>query len=169
MVIMIPILAIIMIFAFRQVLSKAPHQTEGSETDDTPIPVSNANSGSEIDWQIPEPIKIVTRDPIQLPDDNNTQNGGESTEQNGADNTENQGVIIIKDIVYSKDKPSAVIGSRIVYVGDTIGGMTVVKIDRDSVEFEKDGKRWDQNVRDGRMVPVSDSTGQSEDQPESVK
>jgi hypothetical protein len=165
MVIMVPVLAIIMIFAFRQVLSKAPQKTKGTETDDTPVVVSNTDSGNEINWNIPEPITIITRDPIKLPDESNTQNGGE----NGAANAQNQGVIMIRDIVYSKDKPSAVIGSQIVYVGDKINGITIVKIDRDSVEFEKNGDRWEQNVRDGKIIPVLDSTGQGEDQPESVK
>lgn len=165
MVIMVPILAIIMIFAFRQVLSKAPRKTKGTETDDKPVVVSNTDSGDEIDWQIPEPITIIARDPIQLPDESNTQNG----EQNGAANTQNQGIIMIKDIVYSHDKPSAVIGSQIVYVGDKVNGITVVKIDRDSVEFEKDGERWEQNVRDGKMIPVLEVTGQGEDRPESTK
>ncbi|MBN2592835.1 MAG: hypothetical protein JXA81_04950 [Sedimentisphaerales bacterium] len=169
MVIMMPILAIIMVFAFRQVLSKAPQNTKGNETDDTPVVTPNADSGNEIDWQIPEPITIITRDPTKLADESNTLNGGENAERNGAANTENHGAIIIKDIVYSTDKPSAVIGSQIVYVGDKIHGMTVVKIDRDSVEFEKDGNRWEQNVRDGKMIPVLDGTGQSEDKPESVK
>ena len=168
MVIMIPVLAIIMIFAFRQVLSKAPNETKGSETDDAPIPVSNVDSGDEINWQIPEPIKIITRDPVQLPDEDNTQNGGEKTEQNGTANTEDDGALIIKDIVYSRDKPSAVIGSRIVYEGDEINGMTIIKINRDSIEFEKDGGKLEQNVRDGKMIPLN-STGRNEEKSESVK
>jgi hypothetical protein len=169
MVIIIPVLAIIMIFAFRQVLSKSPRKTKGTETDETSVVVSNADSSDEIEWEIPEPIELMTRDPIQLSGESNTQNANQDTEQNGAANMENQGVIIIKDIVYSHDKPSAVIGSQIVYVGDKINGATVVRIDRDSVEFEKDGERWEQNVRDGNKTPILDSTGQAEDQPESVK
>ena len=168
MVIMVPILAIIMIFAFRQVLSKAPHKTKGTEIDDTPV-VSNANTGNEIEWVIPDPIKIVTRDPIQLPNESNTQDPNQSTGKNGAENTHYHGVVIIRDIVYSKDKPSAVIGSKIVYVGDEINNMTIVKINRDSIEFEKDGERWKQNVRDGKMTLVIDSTGQSEDRSESIE
>jgi hypothetical protein len=168
MVIMIPILAIIMIFAFRQVLSKSPRKTKGTENDDTPIVVSNANSGNEIDWQIPEPITIISRDPVKLPDESNTQNPEQNPEQNGATNTENKALIMIKDIVYSHDKPSAVIGSRIVYVGDKINGMTIVSIDRDSVEFDKDGERWEQNVRDGKMIRL-DSTGQSDSRSEPIE
>jgi hypothetical protein len=165
MVIMIPILAIVMIFAFRQVLSKSPRKTKGTENDDTPIVVSNANSGNEIDWKIPEPITIISKDPVQLPDESNTQNPEQNTEQNGATNAENQAQIMIKDIVFSHDKPSAVIGSRIVYVGDKINGMTIIKIDRDSVEFDKDGERWEQNVREGKMVRL-DGTGQSDNRSE---
>ncbi|MHC4323215.1 MAG: hypothetical protein ACYSUX_02965 [Planctomycetota bacterium] len=37
MVIMVPVLAIIMIFTFRQVLSKAPRKTKGAGMDDTPV------------------------------------------------------------------------------------------------------------------------------------
>jgi hypothetical protein len=166
MVIMIPILAIIMIFVFRQVLSKSPRKTKGTENDDTTAVVSNANSGNEIDWKIPEPITIVSKDPVQLPDEeSNTQNPEQNTGQNGATNTENQALIMIKDIVFSHDKPSAVIGSRIVYIGDKINGMTIIKIDRDSVEFEKDGERWEQNVRDGKIIRL-DNTDQSDSQSE---
>jgi hypothetical protein len=169
MVIMMPILAIIMIFVFRQVLSKAPQKTKGTEIDDTPAAASNADSGNEIDWQIPEPITIITRDPTQLPDESNTLNGGENAEQNGTANGQNHGVIMIRDIVFSHDKPSAVIGSQIVYVGDKINGAIIMKINKDSIEFEKNGEKWEQNVRDGKKIPVSDSTGQIEDKPESVK
>lgn len=168
MVIMIPILAIIMIFVFRQVLSKSPRKTKGTENDDTPVVVSNTDSGNEVDWQIPEPITIISRDPVKLPDESSTQNPEQNPEQNGSTNTENQGLILIKDIVYSHDKPSAVIGSRIVYVGDKINGMTIVKIDRDSVEFEKDGDKWEQNVRDGKMIRL-DSTGQGDSRSEPIE
>jgi hypothetical protein len=169
MVIMVPILAIIMIFVFRQVLSKAPSKTKGTEADDTPAVVSNADSGSEIDWVIPEPIKIMTRDPIQLPDESNTENPEENTGQNGEANTDNQGAIIIRDIVHSKDKPSAVIGSRIVYPGDEINGVTIIKINRDSIVLEKDGEKWQQNVRDGKKIPILEVPDKSEDQSESIK
>ena len=168
MVIMVPVLAIIMIFVFRQVLSKTPRQTEGAGTDDAPL-VANANSGNEIDWKIPEPIAVITRDPIKLPEQTDTQNGEENGEQNETANMLKQGVIIIRDIVYSKDKPSAVIGSKIVYVGDKINDITIVKIDRDSIEFEKDGERWEQNVREGKKIPILEVSGESEGQSEPIK
>lgn len=162
MVIMVPILAIIMIFAFRQVLSKAPNQTEGAGTDDIPI-VSNTDTGHEIDWKIPEPITVIEKDPINPPNENDNQNPEqvEQIETTGQDESE---TIIVRDIVYSKDKPSAVIGSKIVYVGDVINGITIVRIDRDIVEFEKDGERWEQNMREGKKNPILNVTDQSEGQ-----
>ncbi len=162
MVIMVPILAIIMIFAFRQVLSKAPRKTKGAGTDDTPVVVANANPGREIDWKVPEPISVMTRDPIKLPDESNTQNG-DPNETTGRVTT---GTIIIRDIVYSHDRPSAVIGSKIVYVGDKVNDATIIKINRDSIEFETDEKKWVQKVRETENTTVQKVDNPSEDQSE---
>ena len=167
MVIMVPVLAIVMVFVFRQVLSKAPSQTEGAGTEDTPVVVANADTSQEIDWKIPEPIAVITRDPIKLPDESNTQNTEQGNETAGNDTT---GTIIVRDIIYSKDKPSAFIGSKIVYVGDEVNGVTILKINKGSIEYEdKDGDRWEQNTRDGKKNPISEVPGKSEDQSESIK
>ncbi|HUT45073.1 MAG TPA: hypothetical protein VMX36_02260 [Sedimentisphaerales bacterium] len=167
MVIMVPVLAIIMIFTFRQVLSKAPRQTKGAGTDDTTVVVANANSGHEIDWKIPELISVMTRDPIKLPEQTDTQNAEQNTEENGTANKPNQGVIIVRDIVYSHDRPSAVIGTKIVYVGDKVNDATIVKINRDSIEFEKDQKTWVQKVCETKKTAVQNVDNPSEDQSES--
>ena len=164
MVIMVPILAIIMIFALRQVLTKAPSQTEGAGTDNVPI-VSKADTGNEIDWKIPEPIKIETDNSVKLPNENKTQN----SEPNETSTQSDSDMIIVRDIVFSTDKPSAVIGSKIVYVGDVINNATVVKINRNSVEFEKDGERWQQNVREEKKIPISGNTEESEGQSEPIR
>jgi len=146
MVILIPVLAIIMIFMFRQVLSKSPNKTKGAANDGTSAAASS--EPHEIDWKIPEPLPAVMRDPLIFADQQTAQN----VDQNGTTgNTANAGitgVIDVRDIVYSTDKPSAVIGKHIVYIGDKVNGATIVKIDRDSVEFEKDGKSWVQTIRD---------------------
>jgi hypothetical protein len=50
---------------------------------------------------------------------------------------------LITGICYSKEKPSAVINNKtIVYEGDTINGVTIIKIDKDKVEFTKNGKNY---------------------------
>jgi hypothetical protein len=143
MVILVPVLAIVMIFVFRQVLSKAPRQTQGAIEDDTPL-VAAAASNNEIDWQIPEPLPATMRDPIQLSDPNDR--GGDV--QNGTATPTEATVIDVRDIVFSKDKPSAVINGQIVYIGHKVGDAAVVQIYRDGVEFEREGKKWVQKVRD---------------------
>jgi len=54
---------------------------------------------------------------------------------------------VVAGILYSADKPSAAVDRKIVHEGDTIHGATVVKIYKDKVEFEKNGKRWEQKVQ----------------------
>ena len=53
---------------------------------------------------------------------------------------------IVNGILYSEDKPSAVIGDQIVHEGDILRYFNVVKIYKDKVEFEKNGKRWTQSI-----------------------
>ncbi|MHC4555776.1 MAG: hypothetical protein ACYTFW_01150 [Planctomycetota bacterium] len=142
MVVLVPVLAIAMIFVLRQVLSTAPRKTEGATENNTPV--VTADSDSEIDWQIPEPLPVAMRDPIKLPDQSNTQN----EEQNGTTGETKTVIISVKDIVYSEDKPSAVIDGQIVHIGDKVHGATVIKIDRDGVELERDGERWEEKIHE---------------------
>jgi hypothetical protein len=146
MVLLIPVLAIVMIFMFRQVLSKSPEQTQAAIDDETPI-VGAGKTSDEIDWQIPDPLPAIERDPTKLPNQvvSIISTGTEPNEAVVEPGTE---IIDVRDIVFSKDKPSAVINARIVYVGHKVGGATVVRILRDGVEFEKDGKTWVQKVND---------------------
>jgi len=54
---------------------------------------------------------------------------------------------VVTGIVYSEDRPSAIIDGRIVYERDTILRVRVVKIHRDRVDFVKGGRQWSQEVR----------------------
>ncbi|MBW7989070.1 MAG: hypothetical protein FVQ84_03505 [Planctomycetes bacterium] len=54
---------------------------------------------------------------------------------------------LVTGICYSSDRSSAVINNKtIVYEGDAIDGITIVKIYKDKVEFTKNGKNWIQKV-----------------------
>jgi hypothetical protein len=139
MVILIPILFIIMIFMFRQVLSKAPQETEGSTNDDASV-IAGVRSDSEIDWRIPEPIPMQIRDPIKPGVKTVVPNAGQTDSNNDI------GILSVRGILYSQDKPSAIIGNKIVHLNDKIDNATIVHIDRDFVVFEKDGKRWTKKV-----------------------
>ena len=131
MVILVPVLFLVMIFAFTRVLSSPSPRRTGAQS----FGPSNAVAGSkdEIDWQIPEPYPTTLRDPMQF--------GSVTTTQDGT------GKLIVKGIVYSKNNPSAVIGNQIVHEGEKVLGATVVKINKDSVEFEMNGKKWTQKVQ----------------------
>jgi outer membrane biosynthesis protein TonB len=131
MVILVPTLFLIMIFAFSRVLSGPSPGSAGAKT----FGPSNtiAASKGEIDWQIPDTYPTTLRDPMQF--------GSVTTALNGTGN------LIVKGIVYSKEKPSAVIDNQIVHEGEKVSGATVVKINKDSVELEMNGKRWTQKVQ----------------------
>jgi hypothetical protein len=47
---------------------------------------------------------------------------------------------MVSGIIYHEENPSAIVWDRVVYQGDTIDGYKVVRISKDEVEFEKDGK-----------------------------
>lgn len=53
----------------------------------------------------------------------------------------------VTGILFSNDRPSAIIGYRIVHEGEAIRDVQVVKIHKDKVEFEKDGRRWTQTIQ----------------------
>jgi hypothetical protein len=55
---------------------------------------------------------------------------------------------LVTGILYSADKPAAVVGGKIVHQGTMIDGVTVVKIYRDKVEFAKNRKKWMQKVQE---------------------
>jgi hypothetical protein len=143
MIVLIPILAIIMIFLFRQVLSKSPRQVKAETNEQTPAANAKKTSGEEIIWQIPDPIKISLKEQAKSASEDNSiiviQN------QNDANNGE---TMIVKAILFSNDKPSVVIGNRIVHLNDEIDGMKITEINKEYVVFEKDGIKQTKKVAD---------------------
>ncbi len=55
---------------------------------------------------------------------------------------------MVTGILYAMEESSAVIDRQVVRTGDTLHGVKIVSIDRFTVEFEKDGTRWKQRVRE---------------------
>lgn len=101
--------------------------------------IAAAASRSEVSWQVPELYPQTLRDPMQF---------GSVTQQTQEDGQEGTvGQLVVTGILHSEDHPAALIGTHIVYEGETIAGATVVKINLDSVEFEMDGKRWTERVQ----------------------
>jgi len=140
MVVMMPLLFIVLIFMlFRGgVFGTSAGHTEAS-TEEAAPGVATAGSNTEIEWEIPAPYPTTLRDPMRLVPVEIPQTGQTQTRKTIK--------LIVKGILYSEDNPSAVIGNSIVHEGETIRGVSVIKISKDSVEFEMNGKRWTQKVR----------------------
>ena len=136
---MMPVLFIILlVFVFKGGIfgTKVP-KTEASGQD-TASSVATADSDTEIDWEIPAPYPTTLRDPMRLGPVENAQTETE---------TRTLVRLSVNGILYSEDKASAVIGNQIVHEGEKIRGMTIIRIGKDTVEFEMNGKRWTQKVR----------------------
>jgi hypothetical protein len=151
MVMLVPVLAIVMIFVFRQVLHKSPGKTQGADKKDETA-VAAVEPSDEILWTIPEPLPTMTRDPLKLPEpdkpENPDQTGTENPDQGTTTGQAQMRNLQVRDIVYSDERATALVGNRIVRAGSKINGVTIVKINRDSVELERNGETWIQKVRD---------------------
>jgi hypothetical protein len=133
MMIMIGVLSVVLVGVLMFVLSSpaAPPKkaAAAAQAGDTAAPAAGP-----VAWTKPEPWPKQIRDPMTVGTQSRTNEGTQSE-------------CVVRGIVYSQTRPSAIIGNQIVFVGDTINGMTVIAIGRDSVELERDGQRWTQQVQ----------------------
>lgn len=102
------------------------------------VPVLSIVLQVKIDWQSPEPYPKALRDPMKF--------AAAEPAQSGTD-VQNVQQLSFTGIIWSDDNPLAIIGSEVVGEGQVVSGVTVVNINKDSVELEKDGKRWTQKVQ----------------------
>ena len=110
-----------------------------AEGDNTAEQTQTAENTAQ-QWQRPEPLPQNLRDAT-------TPVSNAASEQNTAIATEGSDQWVVKGIVFSQTKPSAIINNQILSEGDTLDGITVVKISKETVEFEQDGKQWTQSVQ----------------------
>ncbi|MHC4153808.1 MAG: hypothetical protein ACYST6_02615 [Planctomycetota bacterium] len=135
--VLVPVLFVVFIVAFIKVLPGL--KGSGPTAVQPPPPAAAAALGLEIKWEVPELYPQTLRDPMQF---------GSVTQQAGTGEGDTPGQLVVTAIVVSAENSTAVVGTEIVGVGDTIFGATVVKINPDSVEFEMDGKRWTARVQE---------------------
>jgi hypothetical protein len=55
---------------------------------------------------------------------------------------------MVDGVIYSPDDSSVLIDGQILREGENIYGVTVKKIYKNKVEFEKNNKRWEQRVQE---------------------
>lgn len=117
--------------------------------------IGTDNSTVKINWKIPDPYSARFVDPmvqdrpkniagVKIAEEHvieqDTAYEGENTTHNSEDITRES--IVINSILYSSLESSIVIGDDILYEGDAISGVTIIKINKDNVLFEKEGKQF---------------------------
>jgi hypothetical protein len=109
----------------------------GRSAADRPAAASAAALPSDvrIPWPVPEAYPDTLRDPMQY---------GRSRSRAEAAGARH---LMLTGILYSRQKPSAVVDGTIVHEGDTVEGVKVIRINKSSVEFEAAGSSWTQGVR----------------------
>lgn len=134
--------------------------TEAPKPDlqETP-PVDSPETPSIIELQIEDIAfaQIEQEQPIQV-EQEEPLHEAEAIEVASAEplNTEPQvkpEEITVKGILYSRDNPSAIIGDKVVHIGDTVLGATVVGITKDTVLFERIGQKWSRKVQEAVATP----------------
>ena len=138
MVVLVPVMFIGMILAFYKVLGGGPGTTTGPK-EFKPSTTIGAAAASTIDWQVPELYPTTLRDPMQF-----KKAAVIPTIPTTPDETED---IEVKGILYDEENPSVIIGIEILHEGDKVLGATIVKINKDNVEFEMNGKKWTQKAK----------------------
>ena len=135
MVIMVPALLIVLLIMLGRSLTNSSGRV-AAPTEVEPTSIKPAVASTNIDWEPPELYPTMLRDPMMQA----------ALVAVGPRQEENR-KLEVRGIVYSQDNPTAVVGSAIVHEGDMVSGATVIKINKSSVEFEKDGKRWTETVQ----------------------
>ena len=136
MMLMMPVLILVFIFVLTRAL-KQPAQC--SAIIQNPIQTNSAgdsadNSAKQSNWQIPDVYPADLRDPMQAV-------------SSASDSNSASGDIVVKGIMYTHDRPTAVINDKILHQGDKISGAVILKINKKNVEFEMNDKIWTQVVQ----------------------
>jgi len=131
---MIVFLSILLVILLVRPFQKSAPGTAASGTAGQAKAIVSAKTNIRIDWPVPQKYPENIRDPMIL-----------SAQQEVI--VDIHGVPVAKGVVTSEDRKYAIIGTQMVQEGDTVEGATIIKINPNSVEFEKDGKRWTQEVQ----------------------
>lgn len=95
-----------------------------------------------LQWYSPQPIPEQMRNPMEVA---KRENPVQSQSVDAAGRPVGQ--VVVKGIVFSKTRPTAIINDQIVAAGEVVNGVTVEGISKEQVAFSKDGKRWTQTVQ----------------------
>ncbi|MEN6387184.1 MAG: hypothetical protein ABFD79_18550 [Phycisphaerales bacterium] len=134
MIILMPVLILVFLFVITRAL-KQPASCSANVN----VPgqsLNDANSHAKINWKMPEVYPSNLRDPMQ------------PSSSVVADANSAAGNLIVKGIIFSHDRPAAVVDNKIVHQGDIVSGITIKKINKKNIELEMNGKTWTQEVQE---------------------
>ncbi len=136
MVILVIALSVLLFFLLFKPFSKSSYNITGPGASQ-PVgsqPASQTSAANiAIDWQIPDVYPTNIRDPMIL-----------GSQQQFYSETWKPNLV---GLVYNEEQKYAIIGTEILQEGEEINGVKVLKINKDSVEFERDGQKWTQVVQ----------------------
>jgi len=136
MVILVIALLILLFFLLVKPFNRPSRNFTGLEIGALTAPQLSAKTNTAdivIDWSAPPVYPTGIRDPMLL-----------GSQQQFNSKTWKPDLV---GLVYNEKQKYAIIGTEIVQEGYEINGVKVIKINKDSVEFERDGQRWIQEVQ----------------------
>jgi hypothetical protein len=128
---------LVVVLMWTGVFSGSP---KGAVRASSTVAAATASNEARIDWTPPEPYPANLRDPMVVGSSGTAGSGSSGAATNG---------MLVKSIVYVPNdtkSSTALINGEICREGKSIGGATIMKINKDSVEFSADGKSWKQQV-----------------------
>lgn len=139
---LIPVLAIALVFAVKNPMKASAVPLEQSAPSDNVA--RSTVLDTDINWEIPPLYVPGSRDPMQLPAPPVAPGGEEMAGPPTPVQTRVE--LAVTGILYSVDRPAAIVDTRLVHEGEQVSGATVKKIEMDGVEFEMNGQTWKQAV-----------------------
>lgn len=130
--ILVAVLAAVFIGILFFVFGSSPSQVAAAAKSEQPVVAAEKTEVNV--WKKTDIYPSALRDPMKWPP-HKTQN-----------NPNVDSTLVVRGIVYSQSKPTAIISGKIVCQGEVISDVKVVKIAKDYVEFEKDNEQWKQQV-----------------------
>jgi len=139
MMALIPILALVLLYLSKNPLMRSSPAQAQEEPRAEVAPV--AMSDVELTWEIPPLYQPNGRDPMRRP-----APSVPVTEVPAPEPLRQYASFVVTGILHSEDRPVAIVDTILVHEGKQIFGATVVKIEKDAVQFEMNGRTWRQAV-----------------------
>jgi hypothetical protein len=125
---------------------RAPQTAAPPATDQAPRTAAPPAAEAQIAWQVPARLAWGGRDPMQLTPPPAVLTAEGEGKPVTARPVRSPVELVVTGILYSADRPSALVNTQIVHEGQQIAGIAVEEIDFDGIQFERDGQRWKQGV-----------------------